>query len=255
MTVTTTCQPASEEEEFLSCLRCRKRSILVYAVLPATQAISSWKTIRPRDKGIECPGGDTEKTGYGSGGDGRKAWTANCVLSKEEEDLLAKYMVEMADMGYGLSREDVMGQGRNTLSRMSVLGGGGMKVSKVVILTLLSVVPNHSHTARPYVPTKLSLMTYAGQVWPRSFNPLNVMSGFRNCVIQPFNPGEVSDRALTVSRGVKTPCPEEVEEDHPPFPPEKIELFEKRHEEARAMMWMTQNTRFEALSYGISNFL
>ena len=68
-------------------------------------------------------------------------------------------MVEMADMGYGLSREDVMGQGRNTLSRMSVLGGGGMKVSKVVILTLLSVVPNHSHTAGPYVPTKLSLMT------------------------------------------------------------------------------------------------
>ena len=30
------------------------------------------------------------------------------VHSKEEEDLLAKYVVEMVDMGYGLSREDVM---------------------------------------------------------------------------------------------------------------------------------------------------
>ena len=30
------------------------------------------------------------------------------VHSKEEKDLLAKYVVEMVDMGYGLSREDVM---------------------------------------------------------------------------------------------------------------------------------------------------
>ena len=86
------------------------------------------------------------------------------------------------------------------------------------------------------------LAALVGQAWPRSFNPLNAMSGFRKCGIQPFNPGEVSDRAFTVSRGVKTPCPEEVEEDHPPFSPEKIELFEKGTR--RAMMWMTRNTRF-----------
>ena len=44
------------------------------------------------------------------------------------------------------------------------------------------------------------LAALVGQAWPRSFNPLNVMSGFRKCRIQPFNPGEVSNRALTVSR-------------------------------------------------------
>ena len=44
------------------------------------------------------------------------------------------------------------------------------------------------------------LSSLVGQAWPHSFNPLNVMSGFRKCRIQPFNPGEVSNRALTVSR-------------------------------------------------------
>ena len=30
------------------------------------------------------------------------------ILTDEEEDMLAKYLVEMADMGYGLTRETVM---------------------------------------------------------------------------------------------------------------------------------------------------
>ena len=30
------------------------------------------------------------------------------VLTKEEEDRLMNYLIQMADMGYGLSREDVM---------------------------------------------------------------------------------------------------------------------------------------------------
>ena len=66
----------------------------------------------------------------------------------------------MADMGFSLSQEDVMrmaftvAERTGKKHRMS-LGGVGMSV---VILTLLSVVPNHSHNAGPHVPTKLSLM-------------------------------------------------------------------------------------------------
>ena len=30
------------------------------------------------------------------------------VLARKEEDLLAKYVIDMADMGFGLSREDIM---------------------------------------------------------------------------------------------------------------------------------------------------
>lgn len=75
------------------------------------------------------------------------------------------------------------------------------------------------------------LASLVGEAWPHSFNPLNIMSGFRKCGIQPFNPGEVGDRALNPSKGI-TPVPvEEAKEDSPPFSPEKIELFEKRFEE------------------------
>ena len=71
-----------------------------------------------------------------------------------------------------------------------------------------------------------------GEAWPLSITPLNIMSGFRKCGIQPFNPGEVGDRVLKVSQGVKTPpCPDESEEESPPFSTEKIELFQKRYAE------------------------
>ena len=60
------------------------------------------------------------------------------------------------------------------------------------------------------------LASLVGEAWPQSFNPLNIMSGFRKCGIQPFNPGEVSDRALSVSKGVKTACDEDMEEESPP---------------------------------------
>ena len=49
------------------------------------------------------------------------------------------------------------------------------------------------------------LASLVGKAWPRS---VSIMSGFRKCGIQPFNPGEVGDRALNPSKGV-TGVPEE----------------------------------------------
>ena len=56
------------------------------------------------------------------------------------------------------------------------------------------------------------------------------MSGFQKCGIQPFNPGEVGDRALYPSKGVTAVTVEEAKEDSPPFS-EKVQLLEKRFEE------------------------
>ena len=37
---------------------------------------------------------------------------------------------------------------------------------------------------------------------PVAFTPLNILSGFKKCGIQPLNPGEVSDRSLAPSKAV-----------------------------------------------------
>ena len=75
------------------------------------------------------------------------------------------------------------------------------------------------------------LASLVGEAWPRSFNPVNIMRGFRKCGIQPFNPGKVRDRALCPSKGVTAVPVEEAKEDSPPSSPEKVELFEKGFKE------------------------
>ena len=91
------------------------------------------------------------------------------VLSKEEEDLLAKYVVDMADMGFGLSREDVMQMAftiaertgkKHPFKKMSMLAGGGMKVLNIVIHTLPFEVPNRFLIVVHYAQTKQLLMTF-----------------------------------------------------------------------------------------------
>ena len=78
------------------------------------------------------------------------------------------------------------------------------------------------------------LASLVGDAWLHASTPLKILSGFRKCGLQPFNPGEVSDRQLGPSKGV-TPSPNPQQDTHcqesPPFSPEKIALFEKRYQE------------------------
>ena len=81
------------------------------------------------------------------------------------------------------------------------------------------------------VVTTNVLASLVGEAWPCLFTPLNILSGFRKCGIQPFTPGEISDRQLCVSKCVTPPIQQEHELPSQDSPPEKIALFEQRYEE------------------------
>ena len=73
------------------------------------------------------------------------------------------------------------------------------------------------------VVTTNVLASLVGEAWSHSFTPLNILSGFRKCGIQPLCNPTHSARTQT-SR-----------EESPPLSPEKIALFEKRYEEGYDM--------------------
>ena len=61
---------------------------------------------------------------------------------------------------------------------------------------------------------------------------VNVLSGFKKCVIFPLNPGEISDRQLAPSKAVGSKGDHECQTPGSPlFTKEKEELFQKRYEE------------------------
>ena len=64
------------------------------------------------------------------------------------------------------------------------------------------------------------LASLVGEAWPCSFTPLNILSGFRKCGIQPFNPGKVGDRTLAASKGVTPESEHEGKDESPLFSPE-----------------------------------
>ena len=74
------------------------------------------------------------------------------------------------------------------------------------------------------------LVSLVGEAWPRSFNPVKIMSGFRKCGSNHSIQAKW-ETELYPSKGVTAVPVEEAKEDSPPFSPEKVELFEKRFEE------------------------
>ena len=82
------------------------------------------------------------------------------IFSKEEEDKICEYLVTMADIGYGLTREMVMRLAyilaerlhKEHTSKVKKLVAGGLMVLEAVTLNLPSVVYNHYLTAEPFVP-------------------------------------------------------------------------------------------------------
>ena len=67
---------------------------------------------------------------------------------------------------------------------------------------------------------------------PVAFTPLNILSGFKKCGIQPLNPGEVSDRSLAPSKAVSVqPSVSKCSSSSVVFTPEQEALYEKRYEE------------------------
>ena len=75
------------------------------------------------------------------------------ILSDEEEDLLCEYIINIADMGYGLTREDVQRLACKIAKRLAVniclkmerLDVDGLMASKLVTLSYLSVPHNLFH--------------------------------------------------------------------------------------------------------------
>ena len=72
------------------------------------------------------------------------------ILTTEEEDQLCKYIIEMADIGFGLTREDIMQIAYRIVEkthRKVWLGVGGLRVSRPAIQ--LSQYKSHSHYHTP----------------------------------------------------------------------------------------------------------
>ena len=105
----------------------------------------------------------------------------------------------------------------------------------MLVLLNASSLPSLEHAItmqhRGRVVTATVLASLVGEAWPLAFTPLNILSGFRKCGIQPFTPSEVSDRQSGPSNGV-TQSPNPQQDTHcqesPPFSPA---LFEKRYRE------------------------
>ena len=87
------------------------------------------------------------------------------VLSKEEEDALAKYIIDMVKMGFGLSREDVMclafviaeRSGKKHPFHDDMAGRRWLMVFETVMPTLHSAHHNHCHILGHLVQILLSL--------------------------------------------------------------------------------------------------
>ena len=85
------------------------------------------------------------------------------VLTSEEETRLAQYIVDMCDMGFGLTRRDVMRVAYSIVEKSGrehpfSNGMAGRAWSDPAILTLPCVFHNHSLTAELLLLTKTLLM-------------------------------------------------------------------------------------------------
>ena len=78
------------------------------------------------------------------------------------------------------------------------------------------------------VITPSMIASLVAEAWPQSVTPLNILSGFKKCGIYPINPGEISDRLLAPSKGVRPSTQSSSTES---FTPEQQVLYQKRYEE------------------------
>ena len=78
------------------------------------------------------------------------------------------------------------------------------------------------------VITPSMIASLVAEAWPQSVMPLNILSGFKKCVIYPINPGEISDRLLAPSKGVRPSTQSSSTES---FTPEQQVLYQKRYKE------------------------
>ena len=127
------------------------------------------------------------------------------VLTLEEEESLERYIMNMVDMDFGLTREDIMHLPsllwRNVAENIHFM----MVWQDVGGLTdfepdFFSKACHKYHTTYPgRVITTDVIALLVAEAWPQSMQPLNI-SGFRKCGIYPINPGEVSDRQLAPSK-------------------------------------------------------
>ena len=90
------------------------------------------------------------------------------ILTDEEEDMLVKYLVEMADMGYGLTRNTVMELAFTIVQKseqkipfaVERLVGHGSRHFNGATHSYLYELHSHSLTAEPFPATKQQLMIF-----------------------------------------------------------------------------------------------
>ena len=91
------------------------------------------------------------------------------VLTEEEEEHLAAYLFQMADMGFGLGRDAVMemaftivdkAQRKHPFLRMEKQVEPGLKALGDGIQSYHFVLHSHYHIVGPFVPIKKSSMTF-----------------------------------------------------------------------------------------------
>ena len=70
------------------------------------------------------------------------------------------------------------------------------------------------------------LTSVVGSAFAQSHTPLNILGGFKEAGIYPFNPGEVSDRQLAPSKALKKQT-----SPAPTYSQEQVQLFEQRYSE------------------------
>ena len=85
------------------------------------------------------------------------------------------------------------------------------RAHSLFIVTLRSFKAHFSKACHKYLAANLGrvittdvIAALVGEAWPLSVTPLNIMSGFKKCGI---NPGEVKDRQLAPSKAVHLLCP------------------------------------------------
>lgn len=120
------------------------------------------------------------------------------VFSEEEELHMVEYIINMADMSFGLSRENVMQLAytiarkleSNILSKMDQQGDLGLKHFRLGIVHSLFTQHNHCLTVGQYVPIQTLLMFF--------FSKMGVLYGKHDLFTKPKVVFNVDETGVTI---------------------------------------------------------
>jgi hypothetical protein len=96
------------------------------------------------------------------------------------------------------------------------------------------------------VITSEVIASLVGETWAQSATPVNILSGFKKCVISPLNPSEIYDRMLAPFTALNASS-DSATSATPTFSVEQISLYEQRFREGYDLqdsqyeLWVKEN--------------